>query len=211
MRLVLLDTSKRGSSNEARRQREIVAYLAVESNAEARTRIAIAHALANRLNTRWQNIYSSVFRDIDEILIPLEILREEGRLPPRRGPKALQQEGVPYYTLTQGGMLVAVCLDQIDKARKIDVASRCIRSIEDRVLRDGLLALINLAPSLVIRFIKEYVDYYSTTNLTPLTIEKVRAALADSVNVELELLEALMNLNKEESERIINFLNILSE
>jgi hypothetical protein len=71
--------------------------------------------------------------------------------------------------------------------------------------------LINLAPSLVIRFIKEYVDYYSTTNLTPLTIEKVRAALADSVNVELELLEALMNLNKEESDRIINFLNILSE
>jgi len=36
----------------------------------------------------WKNIYSGIFRDLDEVLLPLGIVEEEGRLPLKRGPKA---------------------------------------------------------------------------------------------------------------------------
>ena len=55
----------------------------------------------------WKNIYSGIFRDLDEILIPLGIVEEEGRLPLKRGPKALQQNGMPFYHLTKKGMIVS--------------------------------------------------------------------------------------------------------
>ena len=42
----------------------------------------------------WKNIYSGIFRDLDEILLPMEIAEEDGRLPLKRGPKALQEKGI---------------------------------------------------------------------------------------------------------------------
>ena len=44
----------------------------------------------------WQNIYCELSADLDEVLIPAAVVREGGRLPLRRGPKALQLEGVPF-------------------------------------------------------------------------------------------------------------------
>ncbi len=213
IKIALFDTikSKKGISNEVKRQREIIAYLASEHDPEARTRIAIAHALAKKFNTRWQNIYSSVFRDIDEILIPAEIVKEQGRLPPKRGPRALQHEGVPYYALTQAGMLIAACLDELDS--RIEVVKECIASIEQDELREGMSLLLDIAPSLVLRLIKEYVSYYdlSVSMMIPITIDKVRNALAVSIRSELELLEAFMSLSKEEKGYLFNFLRILSQ
>jgi DNA-binding XRE family transcriptional regulator len=211
MKVALFDTikSKKGISNEVKRQREIIAYLASEYDPEARTRIAIAHALAEKFNTRWQNIYSSVFRDIDEILIPANIVKEQGRLPPKRGPRALQHEGVPYYALTQAGMLIAACLDELDS--RVEVVKECITSIEQDELREGLSLLLDIAPSLVLRLVKEYVSYYDLSIMIPITIDKIRNALAVSIRSELELLEAFMSLSKEERGYLLNFLRMLSK
>ena len=63
------------------------------------TRTAIAQDIAEKNNLLWKNIYSGVFRDLDEVLIPLEIVSEAGRLPLKRGPKALQEKGIPYLSL----------------------------------------------------------------------------------------------------------------
>ena len=38
------------------------------------TRTAIAQDIAEKNNLLWKNIYSGVFRDLDEVLIPLEIV-----------------------------------------------------------------------------------------------------------------------------------------
>ena len=65
------------------------------------TRTAIAQDIAEKNNLLWKNIYSGVFRDLDEILIPLDIVREAGRLPLKRGPKALQEKGIPHFNLQQ--------------------------------------------------------------------------------------------------------------
>lgn len=93
-------TRRNKFTGEAIRQRGIITHLAMEYNPEIKTRTAIAHALAKKHRIMWQNIYSGIFRDLDEVLVPLSIVKEEGRLPLRRGPRALQQEGVPHYGLT---------------------------------------------------------------------------------------------------------------
>src|SRR5437899_13030077 len=112
-----IKTKSKELTGEAIRQRGIVMHLALETIPTKKTRTAIAHKLAEQNNTTWQNIYSGIFRDLDEILLPLGIVKEGGRLPIKRGPKALQDQGVPYYQLTDSGLLVAASLAEINKER----------------------------------------------------------------------------------------------
>src|SRR2546422_6029035 len=85
-------TRKNKFTGEAKRQRGIIAHLATEQSPELRTRTSIAHAIAKEHGILWQNIYSGIFRDLDEVLIPAGVVKEGGRLPLRRGPRALQLE-----------------------------------------------------------------------------------------------------------------------
>src|SRR5678816_4777934 len=92
-------------------------HLALEKNPERRTRTSIAHAIARNNGILWQNIYSGIFKDLDEVLIPSGVVKEGGRLPLRRGPKALQLEGVPFYGLTETGILVASSIEELGNIR----------------------------------------------------------------------------------------------
>ena len=112
-------TKKEELTGEAVRQRSIIITLATQNNPTDMTRTAIAQKIAQKNNTVWKNIYSGIFRDLDEILIPLEIVEEAGRLPLRRGPKALQEKGIPFYQLTLKGQLVAISLDELTDREKI--------------------------------------------------------------------------------------------
>jgi hypothetical protein len=115
MHLSIFDTFKiKGElTGEANRQRAIITILANSSNPADRTRTGISQRIAKEKGISWKNIYSGIFRDLDEILIPLEIAEEDGRLPLRRGPKALQENGIPYYHLTKKGVLVALSISEI--------------------------------------------------------------------------------------------------
>ena len=98
-------------TGEAKRQRAIITILASNAAPIENTRTAIAQKIAEKNSVPWKNIYSGIFRDFDEILIPLELVSEVGRLPLTRGPKALQEKGVPFYGLTENGMVVALSFD----------------------------------------------------------------------------------------------------
>ena len=74
-------------TGEALRQRAIITFLAQAEASSEKTRTAISQHIAKTNNVVWKNIYSGIFRDLDEILIPLGIVEEEGRLPLKRGPK----------------------------------------------------------------------------------------------------------------------------
>src|SRR5215213_11083598 len=100
----------------------------MEQSPELRTRTSIAHAIAKKNDILWQNIYSGIFKDLEDILIPSGIVRIGGRLPLRRGPRALQLEGVPFYELTEAGLLVASSIEEIGKER-IKILERYLGSI----------------------------------------------------------------------------------
>ena len=106
--------TKHGSlTGEAKRQRAILAALALHQRPADRTRTSIAKAIAGGGGTRWKNMYSGVFNDVVGSLMPQGLIEEEGRLPYGRGPKAVQKAGIPYYRLTRLGRLACLALDTV--------------------------------------------------------------------------------------------------
>ena len=112
-------TKKDEPTGEALRQRSIIITLATQDNPTQTTRTAISQKIATDNGNVWKNLYSGIFRDLDEILIPLGIVKETGRLPLKRGPKALQEKGIPFYQLTDSGLLVAMSLEEFSQREKI--------------------------------------------------------------------------------------------
>ena len=198
-------------TGEAIRQRGIVMHLALETIPTKKTRTAIAHKLAERNGTTWQNIYSGIFRDLDEILLPLKIVEEAGRLPIKRGPKALQEEGVPYYQLTEGGLLVAASLEEMETERRkiIEYFFEKNSNSKDKEFKKSMLILLNVAPIFISSILRKYVEAYSIgkiDHLIPFDANSVRDALDESIIIQRELLEGFASLTNLDKEPIINFL-----
>ena len=110
-------THQAKSTRESKRQRGIIAHIALEKDPSGKTRTSIAHILAKKYGVAWQNIYSAIFKDLDEVLIPAKVVKEGGRLPIKRGPKALQIEGIPYYELTNTGLIIASTIEETGDIR----------------------------------------------------------------------------------------------
>ena len=133
-KLSIFDTFKTKTqqlTGEAKRQRSIIQHLTDSTSSASKTRTSISQKIAEENAIKWKNIYSGVFRDLDEVLIPLGLVEEEGRLPLKRGPKALQQNGMPFYHLTDQGLLVALSINEVQNREKIvdQIISKCIKML----------------------------------------------------------------------------------
>lgn len=208
-------TKRNKFTGEAKRQRGILAHLATEQSPELRTRTSIAHFIANKHGILWQNIYSGIFRDLDEVLIPSGVVKEGGRLPLRRGPRALQLEGVPFYELTEAGLIVASCIEEIhDRMRLLKDYIRTIPHTDkdESTMFKGLLLLMDIAPAFISKIINEYIYAYTTgviQNITPINIKKVRDVISNKILVEREILEAFINSDPVEQEVVRNFFEVV--
>ena len=218
--IAIFDTFKTRNNKitgEARRQRGIIAHLATERSPELRTRTSIAHIIADRHGILWQNIYSGIFRDLDEVLIPSGVVVEGGRLPLRRGPKALQMEGVPFYELSETGLLVASSIEEIGPSRTKMLESY-VRSLPSgtpdyEIMREGILLLIRFFPSLACKIINEYVRAYtlgSIEGITPMDISKLRSVISAQIGLEKELIESFDRLQSDQKATISRFINLIS-
>jgi hypothetical protein len=209
-------THKNRFTGEAKRQRGIIMHLATEQSPELRTRTSIAHAIAKKHNIVWQNIYSGIFRDLDEVLIPSGIVKVEGRLPLRRGPRALQLEGVPFYELTEAGLLVASSIEELGNNR-MKILESYISSISttdenEKIMYNGFLLLLTLSPSLVYKMINEYIYAYSTgqvENIIPINVKKLQYVISKQIAIERELVEAFDILQEDQKELIKKFFKIV--
>jgi len=193
------------------RQRGIILHLAAETLPTRKTRTAIAHKLAELNGTTWQNIYSGIFRDLDEILLPLEIVEEAGRLPIKRGPKALQEQGVPYYQLTDSGLLVAASVSETDKERT-QIMNKFLEkdsNIREKDMKNAIITLLEIAPNFILIILRKYVESYGDgkiDKLVPFNTEHIKKAFDDTLNAQRELLEGFASLSNHDREPIINFL-----
>lgn len=203
-------TKEKEFTGEAMRQRGIIMHLASENLPTRKTRTAIAHRLAEKNGTTWQNIYSGIFRDLDEILLPLGIVEEAGRLPIKRGPKALQEQGVPYYQLTEGGLLVASSLAEMKQDRmRIMKEFFEKNNSKDKDFRKSILVLLDVAPNFISLLLRRYVEAYSEGNigkLVPFDSETVKKTLDEALTIQCELLEGFSSLSNEDREPVIKFL-----
>lgn len=209
-------TRRNNFTGEAKRQRGILAHLATEQSPELRTRTSIAHFIAKKHGILWQNIYSGIFRDLDEVLIPAGVVKEGGRLPLRRGPRALQLEGVPFYELTEAGVLVASSIEEVGnrlELLKSYIASMSYTNKDESIMIQGLLLLIDIAPSFISKIINEYIYAYTTgliQSITPIDMKKFQNAISNKISIERELLEAFANSQPEEQRVIRNFFNVVT-
>ena len=219
-RIAIFDTfktKKNKFTGEAKRQRGIIIHLALEKNPELRTRTSIAHAIARNNGILWQNIYSGIFKDLDEVLIPSGVVKEGGRLPLRRGPKALQLEGIPFYGLTETGILVASSIEELGNIRIKILESyfnnTSINTSGNDVMKKSILLLLKTIPSFVIKIISAYIYAYTTgeiDNITPITNEKFRSVLKEHISIEKEFIESYDGLSQNQKGLLKDFFKIIS-
>ena len=212
MRLAIFDTFKtkrQQITGEATRQRAIIHHLSNSTNSASKTRTAISQSIAEKNNILWKNIYSGIFRDLDEILIPLGIVEEEGRLPLKRGPKALQQNGMPFYHLTKKGMIVSLVIDSITERKKIlkDVVNKA--DGDEKQAFQIMEKLVKIAPHFGFSIFERYVKAYCENkldDLLPFTVENVSKSTDSSAKIQMELLEGFSKLSKLDRNQTIDFL-----
>ena len=214
------------STREAKRQRGIIAHIAIEKDPKGKTRTSIAHILAKKYDIAWQNIYSAIFKDLDEVLLPARVVKEGGRLPIKRGPKALQIEGIPYYELTHIGLIIASTIEETGDIRlrmkllESYISNSIFNGRDNNVnngnnstINDGILLLSKYAPSFILKIINEYIIAYNhgeIEKLDKLDGEKLKQIMSKQITIERELVEACMVLSNDKRELIRNFIKIIS-
>lgn len=213
-KLAIFETfkTKKELTGEALRQRNIISMLVTHNNPADRTRTSISQKIAQENGVIWKNIYSGIFKDIDEVFVPLGLVKEEGRLPLKRGPKALQEKGIPYYQLTKEGLLVALSLSEIIGKEKI-FEDNYKDFFQEDFLNKVFLNLQKSAPTFTYFLIENYVRAFcdgKINNLLPLTIKNFRKVSDNIIQIQKELLKGFLNLSRSDREVILNFLDEIS-
>ena len=211
-KLSIFDTFKiKGElTGEANRQRAIITILASNANPTERTRTGISQSIAKRHGIAWKNIYSGIFRDLDEILIPLEIAEEGGRLPLKRGPKALQEKGIPYYHLTKKGVLVALSISEVKNREKLLEKIFSQSDSKEKEYERIIKSLSETSPNFTYSIFQKYVKAFCDNkikDLLPFDLSKLKDISDESLIIQKEILEAFLKLSKQDKEEAIRFLN----
>ena len=207
-RLAIFDTFKtkrQKITGEAERQRAIIHHLSNAMNSASKTRTAISQSIAEKNKILWKNIYSGIFRDLDEVLIPLGIVEEEGRLPLKRGPKALQQNGMPFYHLTKKGLIVSLAIDSISERKKILKGMMNQANDDERQTFEIMERLVKIAPHFGFSVFERYVKAYCENkieDLLPFSVENVSKSADESAQLQMELLEGFSKLPKSDRDPV---------
>ena len=203
-------TKREQLTGEAIRQRHIISHLAREDSSTLTTRTAIAQNIAKKNNLLWKNIYSGVFRDLDEILIPLDIVVEAGRLPLKRGPKALQESGIPYYQLTTKGLLVALSIDDFDQKDSVLDEFLSKAEIKEKEFVNIINTLVKISPKFTYSMFEIYVRAFcegKLKNLMPFHVSEFQSISSNTFAIQNELLTGFVALPKSKKSDVLKFLS----
>jgi len=214
-KLAIFDTFKTKNqelTGEAKRQRAIIVTLATQESPTEKTRTSISQRIADKNGLIWKNLYSGVFRDLDEILIPLKLVEEDGRLPLRRGPKVLQEKGIPYYRLTQSGVLVALSIKEIKDRHTLLEKFFAYSNSQEKEFQGIIKKLSKISPKFTFSLFEKYVRAFCEgkfENLLPFTFANLKSVSDESLQVQKEILEAFSNLPKADKEKTIDLIKKL--
>jgi len=201
-------TKREQPTGEATRQRHIISHLAKEDNSALTTRTAIAQNIAKKNNLLWKNIYSGLFYAMEESLIPLGIVVEAGRLPLKRGPKALQESGIPYYQLTTKGLLVALSIDDFDQKDSVLDEFLSKAEIKEKEFASVVKTLVKISPKFTYSMFEIYVRAFcegKLKNLLPFSVSKFQEISNNTFTIQNELLTGFTTLSKSKKSDVLKF------
>lgn len=215
-KLAIFDTFKTKDNSltgEATRQRSIIRILSSKANPAERTRTGISQKIAKGQGIVWKNIYSGIFRDLDEILLPMGIAEEHGRLPLKRGPKALQEKGIPFYHLTRKGVLIALSLKEIENKERLLEEFFSKSDTEERDFEKVITLLSKTSPNFTYSIFQKYVKAFcddKIKDLLPLDLSKLQSIPDESLSIQKEILEGFLKLTKQERNDTLRFISKIS-
>lgn len=143
-------------------QRCIIASLAIEPS--KMTKRALSKDLAQKFGISVGAAYDRILRELNESLIPDGIVQEAGSVPPIRGPKILRVTGIPFYSLTDIGILTAASLDELNVNERSNLlqeflASKTAYSLNDQEKKE-LLYHLEKYPKFTLEMIKNGVSQF---------------------------------------------------
>ena len=211
-KLAIFDTFKtkdKDLTGEAKRQRSIISILGSNVNPAERTRTGISQKIAKKQKITWKNIYSGIFRDLDEILLPMEIAEEDGRLPLKRGPKALQEKGIPYYHLTKKGILVGLAINGIDnmasQLKEFFSESNPKEKEFEKILTKFMTNSPNFTYSIFQKYVKAFCED-KIEELLPFDLSKLSQISDENLIIQKEVLVAFLKFTNQEKKEATTFL-----
>ncbi len=215
-KLAIFDTFKTkgsGLTGEANRQRAIITILASNINSVEKTRTGISQRIAKKHGVAWKNIYSGIFRDLDEVLIPMKIAEEQGRLPMKRGPKALQELGIPYYQLTKKGLLIALSISEEKYRVELLKQFFSLSESSEKEFEKNLSNLLQTSPNFTYSIFQKYVKAYCDNKfkeLLPFDLSKLKEISDEYLIIQKEVITAFVKFSKRDKENVIKFLDKIS-
>ena len=211
-KLAIFDTFKTKNNDltgEAKRQRAIITILGSNVNPAERTRTGISQKIAKKQEITWKNIYSGIFRDLDEILLPMGIAEEDGRLPLKRGPKALQEKGIPYYHLTKKGILVGLAINGIENMISQSKEFFSKSDQKEKEFEKILTKFMTTSPTFTYSIFQKYVKAFCENQieeLLPFDLSKLQDILDEDLIIQKEIVLAFGKLPNQEKKEAIAFL-----
>ena len=211
-KLAIFDTFKTKNNDltgEAKRQRSIITILGSNVNPAERTRTGISQKIAKKQEITWKNIYSGIFRDLDEILLPMGIAEENGRLPLKRGPKALQEKGIPYYHLTKKGILVGLAINGIKDMTSQLKEFFMVATPEEKEFEKILTKFMTNSPNFTYSIFQKYVKAFcedKINELLPLDLSKLKDLSDENLIIQKEILVAFLKLTNQGKKEAALFL-----
>ena len=211
-KLAIFDTFKTKGNDltgEAKRQRSIITILGSDVNPAERTRTGISQKIAKKQEITWKNIYSGIFRDLDEILLPMGIAEENGRLPLKRGPKALQEKGIPYYHLTKKGILVGLAINGIENIAPQLKEFLKKSEPEEKEFEKILTKFMITSPIFTYSIFQKYVKAFcedKINELLPFDLSKLQDMSDENLIIQKEIILAFGKLSSKEKKEATVFL-----
>ena len=212
-KLAIFDTFKTKNqelTGEANRQRAIITILASNINSVEKTRTGISQKIAKKHGVAWKNIYSGIFRDLDEILLPMGIAEENGRLPLKRGPKALQEKGIPYYHLTKKGVLVGLSINGIENMSSEFKKFFAKSEPKEKEFANILSKFMTSSPTFTYSIFQKYVKAFcedKIKELLPFDLSKLQDISDEDLIIQKEIVLAFGKLSSKEKKEAIVFLD----
>ena len=202
-------TKNQDLTGEAKRQRAIITILGSNVNPAERTRTGISQKIAEKQEISWKNIYSGIFRDLDEILLPMQIAEEAGRLPLKRGPKILQEKGIPYYHLTKKGILVGLAINGIENMAFQLKEFFSKSNLKENEFENILTKFMTTSPTFTYSIFQKYVKAFcedKIKELLPFDLSKLNDISDENLIIQKEIVLAFGKLSGKEKKEAIVFL-----
>ena len=143
-------------------------------------------------------------------MLPIGIAEEDGRVPLKRGPKALQEKGIPYYHLTKKGILVALSITEVKNKEKLMKEFFSMADSDEKEFKEILTCLLESSPNFTHSIFKKYVKAFCENKidkLLPFNLSKLRQIPDESLIIQKEILDVFLKFSKQEKDDALNFLN----